>query len=270
MEWPRPRCGAKETILRLLIRIIRGSPKKSMQTRLIIHQEAESTQDLVKAMALGGEPEGVGVMALKQTRGRGRSGHTWISPAGKNLALSLLLRPRIPPDEIPLLGLMTAVAVAETVEARGISRAELKWPNDVLVSGKKIAGILPEAGMIGRSVSYVVIGVGLNVNSEISDFPPDLQDSVTSLFICASNEWDLVDAAKELLKHMEHLYSRVHKEGPGFIPDLWSKRWAHLGRTFAYSGVTGVAYGISADGSLILKTQEGKFLRVTSGIMDPL
>jgi BirA family transcriptional regulator, biotin operon repressor / biotin---[acetyl-CoA-carboxylase] ligase len=241
-----------------------------MQTRLIMHQEAESTQDLAKAMALGGAPEGAAVMTLKQTSGRGRSGHTWISPAGKNLALSLLLRPRIPPDEIPLLGLMAAVAVAETVEAQGILGAELKWPNDVLVSGKKLAGILPEAGMIGNSVSYVIMGVGLNVNSEISDFPPELQDSVTSLFICASRRWDLVDTARELLKRMERLYNRVDGEGPGFIPDLWSKRWAHLGRTFAYNGVTGVGRGINPDGSLILKTDAGQLLRVTSGIMDPI
>jgi BirA family transcriptional regulator, biotin operon repressor / biotin---[acetyl-CoA-carboxylase] ligase len=241
-----------------------------METRLIIHQEAESTQDLVKAMALAGEPEGVAVMALKQTSGRGRSGHTWISPAGKNLALSFLLRPRIPPDEIPLLGLMAAIAVSETVEPQGISRAELKWPNDVIVAGKKLAGILPEAGMIGNSVSYVIIGVGLNVNSEISDFPPDLQDSVTSLFICASRQWNLMDTAKELLKRMDHLYNRAHEEGPGFIPDLWSKRWAHLGRTFTYNGVIGVGHGISADGSLILRTHEDQLLRVTSGIMDPI
>ena len=101
--------------------------EQTMQTRLIIHQEAESTQDLLKAMALSDKPEGVAVMALKQTSGRGRSGHTWISPAGKNLAISLLLRPRIPPDEIPLLGLMAAIAVAETVEAKGIftSRTEM-------------------------------------------------------------------------------------------------------------------------------------------------
>ena len=241
-----------------------------MEDRLIIHQEAESTQDLAKAMALGGEPEGSAVMVLKQTSGRGRSGHTWISPAGKNLALSLLLRPRIPPDEIPLLGLMAAIAVAETVEAQGISRAELKWPNDVLVSGKKVAGILPEAGMIGGSVSYVIIGVGLNVNSEMSDFPPDLRGSVTSLFINTAKQWDLVDTAKKLLKHMDHLYNQVQREGPRFIPALWSARWAHLGRTFAYNGVTGVGQGISADGCLILKTHEEQLLRVNSGIMDPI
>jgi BirA family biotin operon repressor/biotin-[acetyl-CoA-carboxylase] ligase len=241
-----------------------------MQTRLIIHQEAESTQDLVKAMALAGEPEGVAVMALKQTGGRGRLGRTWISPAGKNLAISLLLRPRIPSNEIPLLGLMAAVAVAETVEAQGIPRAELKWPNDVLVYKRKLAGILPEAGMVGASVSYVIMGVGLNVNSEISDFPPDLQESVTSLYMCTLRQWDLTDAAKEFLKRMENLYHRVRSEGPGFIPDLWSQRWAHLGRTFAYGDALGTGQGIGSDGSLILKTHEGQLLRVTSGAMDPI
>jgi BirA family biotin operon repressor/biotin-[acetyl-CoA-carboxylase] ligase len=241
-----------------------------METRLIIHQEAESTQDLAKAMALRGEPEGAAVMALKQTGGRGRLGHTWISPAGKNLALSLLLRPRIPPDEIPLLGLMAAIAVAETVEGQGISRVELKWPNDVLVSGKKMAGILPEASVIGGSVSYVIMGVGLNVNSEISDFPPELQGSVTSLLICTSRQWDLVNTAKELLDHMKKLYDRVHSEGSRFIPRLWSERWAHLGRTFTCNGVAGIGHGISEDGSLALRTREGQIIYVTSGMMDPI
>ena len=171
---------------------------------------------------------------------------------------------------MPLLGLMAAIAVAETVETRGISRAELKWPNDVLVSGKKLAGILPEAGMMGDSVKYVIIGIGLNVNSEINDFPPELHRSVTSLFMCTSRQWDLVDIAKELLKHMEDLYKRVHSEGPGFIPTLWSDRWAHPGRSFAYDGAMGVAQGISSDGSLILKTDNEQVVHVTSGMMDPI
>jgi biotin-(acetyl-CoA carboxylase) ligase len=93
---------------------------------------------------------------------------------------------------------------------------------------------------------------------------------VTSLFICSSRQWDLTHTAEELLKSMEDLYNRVHGEGPGFIPELWSKRWAHLGRTFAYDGVTGAGHGIGSDGSLILKTHEGQLLRVTSGIMDPI
>jgi BirA family biotin operon repressor/biotin-[acetyl-CoA-carboxylase] ligase len=110
----------------------------------------------------------------------------------------------------------------------------------------------------------------LNVNSEASDFPPELRDSVTSLFMLTSGQWDLVETAKELLKRMEQLYNRVHGEGPAFVPDVWSKRWAHLGRKFAYNGVTGVGHGIGSDGSLILKTNEGQLVRVTSGIVDPI
>ncbi len=241
-----------------------------MQTRLTVYEEVESTQDAAKEMALSGGAEGFAVMAFRQTGGRGRSGHTWISPAGKNLALSLLLRPRIASNAMPLLSLMAAIAVANTVERLGIPRPELKWPNDVLVSGKKLAGILAEAGMMNDSFKYVVLGIGLNVNSEVNDFPPELHDSVTSLFMCTSRQWDLVDVAGELLKDMEDLYRRVHTEGPGFVPALWSNRWAHLGRTLAYNGAVGVGHGISSDGSLILKTDNEQVIHVTSGIVDPI
>jgi len=221
-------------------------------------------------MALSGEAEGVAIMAFKQTGGRGRSGRTWLSPAGKNLALSLLLRPRIASNAMPLLSLMAAVAVANTVERLGIAKPELKWPNDVLVSGKKLAGILAEAGLMNDSFKYVILGIGLNVNSEINDFPPELHYSVTSLFMCTSRQWDLVVIAEELLKDMEDLYKRVHIEGPRFVPELWSDRWAHLGRTLNYNGTVGLGQGISSDGSLILKTYNEQIIHVTSGIVDPI
>ena len=113
--------------------------------------------------------------------------------------------------------------------------------------------------------------MGLNVNSEINDFPPELHHSVTSLFMCTSRQWDLVDTAKELLKHMEDLYKRVHSEGPGFIPALWSDRWAHPGRSFRLQRCNGCrAQGISSDGSLILKTDDEQVVHVTSGMMDPI
>jgi len=241
-----------------------------MDHRLIIYQEAESTQDIAKVMALSGEPEGLAVMALNQTQGRGRSGRDWTSPPGKNLALSLILRPRIPAQELPLLGLLVGVAVAETVEAYGIPRAELRWPNDVLISGKKVAGILLEAGMLSNSARFVIVGVGLNVNSTASDFPPDLRESVTSLLMCTARQWDLEEAARKFLEHMETMYCRVYNEGPRFIPALWSARWAHQGRMLVSNGLIGVGQGINEDGSLILKTGEGQMQLVTSGIVEPI
>ncbi len=221
-------------------------------------------------MALSDGSDGLAVVALKQTSGRGRSGHSWISPAGKNLALSLVLRSTIPPEELPLLGLLAAVAVAETVEGAGVTEAQLKWPNDVLVEGRKIAGILPEAAVQGSMVKFVVIGLGLNVNAQAQDFPAELRDSVTSLIMCTAKESDVIKIAKEFLSCMRTLYARVQAEGCGFIPGLWASKWAHRGRTLVRDGVTGVAEGIDTDGALLLRTSDGRVLRVTSGMVEPL
>jgi BirA family biotin operon repressor/biotin-[acetyl-CoA-carboxylase] ligase len=241
-----------------------------VEDRLIIYPEAESTQDLAKAMALSDGADGLAVVALRQTRGRGRSGHSWISPAGKNLALSLVLRPTISPEELPLLGLLAAAAVAETVEWAGVTKAHLKWPNDVLVAGKKIAGILPEAAIQGRAVRFVVIGVGLNVNTRAQDFPAVLRETVTSLMMCTAKESDLIGIAKEFLRRMSVLYARVNAEGCGFVPALWASKWAHRGSTLIRDGVTGVGEGIDSDGALLLRTGDGRVLRVVSGMVEPL
>ena len=130
----------------------------------------------------------------------------------------MILRPSLAPEEAPLLGLMASIGVAETIEA-GIGRpAQLKWPNDVLVDGRKIAGILPEASLSNREISFVIIGIGLNVNAELVDFPPDLRDSVTSLRLCTGRQWDLEGAARDLLEGMELLYGRVKGKGAASFP----------------------------------------------------
>jgi BirA family transcriptional regulator, biotin operon repressor / biotin---[acetyl-CoA-carboxylase] ligase len=232
--------------------------------RLIIHQEAESTQDLARELAIRGEPEGLAVMALNQTKGRGTAGHSWVSPPGKNVALSMILRPRLVPEDAPLLGLMASIGVAENVEAAIGRPAQLKWPNDVLVDGRKIAGILPEASLNNREISFVIIGIGLNVNVELSDFPPDLSDSVTSLRLSAGRQWDLEDTARDLLEGMELLYERVKREGCGFIPRLWATRWAHRNARLDRNGLTCTAEGIDVDGALLIRSDSGELHRLTS------
>jgi len=220
-------------------------------------------------MADRGEPDGTAVMALNQTLGRGRAGHSWISPPGKNLALSVILRPRVAPREAPLLGLAAAVAVAETVERRGVPRAELKWPNDVLVKGKKIAGILSEASVGGDAIEYVIIGIGLNVNTVDNDFPPELRSSVTSLLTHTGGQSNLEEVARELLATLRHLYDRIHREGCGFVLALWDSRWAHRGAVLVHEGSSGIAQGIDADGSLLLRDSQGRFRRIASGDVEP-
>lgn len=233
--------------------------------RLIVHQEAESTQDLAKELAKRGEPEGLAVMALNQTGGRGASGHLWVSPPGKNLALSIIWRPGLAPEKAPLLGLMASIGVAETVEAIIARTAQLKWPNDVLVGGRKIAGILPEASLNNREIDFVIMGIGLNINAELSDFPPDLRDSVTSILLSGGKKCDVEEIARDLLGRMDPLYERVKREGCGFVPDLWAARWVHKDVQVTRNGVSYTATGVDADGALLIRADSGEPQRLTSG-----
>ena len=221
-------------------------------------------------MARNGEPEGLAVMALNQTRGRGSSGRSWITPAGKNLALSLLLRPSLSPSEAPLLGMLASIAVAQTVEVLEAPRTELKWPNDVLVNGRKLAGVLSEASMDETGLEFVIVGIGMNVNTTPDDFQSSLRIPMTSLFLCTGLIWDLEACARALLENLRLVYKRVQEEGCGFIPALWEARWGHRTLTMTRNGVTGVATGIDGDGALLLRTPEGTLERIVSGDADPI
>ncbi len=247
----------------------RQEEPEAMTGRLIIHREAESTQDLAKAMALSGEPEGTAVMALNQTRGRGRAGRSWITPIGKNVALSVILRPHLPPRDTVLLGFLASIAVAETVEETGVPEARLRWPNDVLVRDRKVAGILSEAVVSGGYVDFLVIGIGLNVNSRESDFPPDLRTPATSLLMCTGKESDLQDVAQRLLRNLGVHYDRVKSEGCGFVPGLWEMRWNDRGRMLVHEGVVGAGRGLDADGSLVLEQDNGSIVRIICGDVLP-
>jgi len=237
--------------------------------RLITVQEAVSTQDLARDMASRGEPEGTAVMALKQTRGRGRAGHAWVSPPGKNLALSVILRPRLRPAQAPLLGLIAGIAVAEIAEFMGVPRVLLKWPNDVLVDEKKIAGILSEASIRGDEVEFAIIGIGFNVNADLSDFPDDLAASVTSIKLSTGKEWELSDAANQILDRLGPLYDRMITEGCGFVRPLWESRWGHKGQVVNWEGIIGVARGILDDGSLVLRASDGRVHNICAGDVVP-
>jgi len=236
---------------------------------LIIIPEAGSTQDLATELALAGEPEGTAVMALRQTNGRGRSGREWTSPPGKNLALSIVLRPRVSMSEMPLLGLLASVAVAQTVETFGVRAAQLKWPNDVLVRGRKIAGILSEASTDGRSVRFLIMGIGLNVNAELSDFSPNFTIPATSLIVETGVKRNLAMVGRDLLDKIGALYDRTVQEGCKFIVPMWESRWAHRGRMLASAGIVGMAEGLDFDGALLLRTTQGSLTRVVSGEVSP-
>jgi BirA family biotin operon repressor/biotin-[acetyl-CoA-carboxylase] ligase len=236
-----------------------------MEARLIVKNHVESTQDEARKLALMGEQEGLAIMALDQGQGRGRLGRSWVSPPGKNLALSLILRPQVPPGDATLLGMLASTAVAETLEIFGLTGVRLKWPNDVLLDGRKVAGILSEARVNGSEIEFVIIGIGLNVNTASEDFPPELRQTVTSMAAFSGREWDLNEVAGLLLDRIAFLYDRVAREGCRFVVPQWETRWLHRGRALVRDDTKGIAEGLTEDGALLLRTEEGSLVRIDSG-----
>jgi len=192
-------------------------------TDLVCLAVTASTNRVAMEMAENGAPHGTVVVADAQTAGRGRMGRRWASPAGKNLYVSLLLRPPVPTVDAPRLALVAGVALADAVEAAGVP-ALLKWPNDLYCGERKAAGILAEMASEPGRVRHVVIGVGLNVNMEEADFPPDLRGTATSLRIRAGREFRRVDVLARLLDAFGARYGRFVRGGFASIRDEWDRR----------------------------------------------
>jgi len=144
-------------------------------------ETCSSTNDVAREMALRGAAEGTAVVADEQTAGRGTKGRSWHSPRGKGLYVSVILRPES--GDIPLLPLAAGLAAREAVERSNGLAARLRWPNDILWDEKKLGGILCESGFLGNRPEYVILGVGLNVDHELDDFPEDIRASAVSVFM---------------------------------------------------------------------------------------
>jgi len=206
----------------------------------------DSTNRVAMEMAENGAPHGTVVVADAQTAGRGRMGRRWESPPGKNLYVSLLLRPSVPTVDAPTLALVAGVALADAVEAMGIP-ASLKWPNDLYCGGRKAAGILAEMASDLGGVRHVVIGVGLNVNVSGDDFPPDLRGTATSLRICAGKAFRRVDVLARLLDAFGARYAEFLEGGFASLRDGWDRRDFLRGRRVLLRWHGGQGWG-TADG----------------------
>ena len=206
----------------------------------------DSTNRVAMEMAENGAPHGTVVVADAQTAGRGRMGRRWVSPAGKNLYVSLLLRPSVPTADAPRLALVAGVALADAVEAMGVP-ASLKWPNDLYCGGRKAAGILAEMASDPGGVRHVVIGVGLNVNMEEADFPPDLRDAATSLRIRAGRTFRRADVLARLLDAFGTRYAEFIGGGFSTLRDGWDRRDFLRGRRVLLRRQGGEGWG-TADG----------------------
>jgi BirA family biotin operon repressor/biotin-[acetyl-CoA-carboxylase] ligase len=177
-----------------------------------------STNTVLRAMAERGAPEGTVVVADEQTAGRGRFGRSWSSPAGAGFYGSFLLRPSVAGPRAQLLTLLAAVAAAEAIAGLGLAGVEIKWPNDVLVGGRKVCGILNETGLLGDEVDWVVIGIGVNLDDEA--IPPGIRQPATSL-ANAGVEATAAAVTDGLLVSLDGWYARFLAEGARPVLDRW-------------------------------------------------
>lgn len=219
----------------------------------------DSTNTFAKSIASANDAEGTIVIAESQSAGRGRQGRVWYSELGKNLTFSVIVRPRISLKFIGLISLYAGLAVVNTIRKTTPLLPECKWPNDVLVEGKKVCGILSEAVLSQGSVSYVIIGIGLNVNQ--AEFPPEIRLPVTSLFLSGRRNVDRVEVLCDLLQELETTYALLGEAQHPLLIERWSAQCTMFGKetTINQDGqlITGIARSIAEDGGLMLETNDG-------------
>lgn len=236
---------------------------------LICLNETDSTNLQAKAMAAQGAAEGTLVVAETQTCGRGRRGRTWFSPAGQSIYASIILRPPLVPAQAPQITLMTAVALAQTLSQAAGLDAKIKWPNDILVHGKKIAGILTEISTDMDAVDYVVVGLGINVNTPKKEMPNEIRKIATSMMSHKGRPFSRVTVLCALLKNFERCYDQLIDDG--FAPIM--AKWRHMSDIIGqavYVDVldkryTGIVAEVDDDGVLILEDAHGHRQRIFSG-----
>lgn len=250
--------------------LLRGLDTSVFGRKMEIHSSIGSTNARAKELALNGAPEGTVVIADEQVQGRGRLGRSWISPPGKGIWMSVVLRPRLFPQQASRITIMTAVAVANALKRSAQIEVGIKWPNDIVCGGKKLCGILNEVHAEPQVIHYAVVGIGLNVNFSQEDLPDGIKDLATSLKIEKDKEFCRVDIIRAILQEMEKSYlQRLNNDR---FTELLKEYEAHsviLGKRVRVIGIdselSGYAEGFGEDGSLILRLDDGRLETILAG-----
>lgn len=231
-------------------------------------ESTESTNTVARNLAIKGAKEGTIVIAEEQVAGRGRIQRGWFSPYTKGLWMSIILRPPFLPMEAPKCTLMAAVAITKAFHELGLTDARIKWPNDILVNGKKIVGILTEMQSSMEQIHFIIIGIGVNVSIKKDEFPEELQEIATSLAM----EGISVSRTKVLAtiaKYLEAQYLDVCENGFKKVLEDWRKLSMMLGKEVQVNEInnsyTGFADDIDCDGNLMVTLHDGSVKRVVAG-----
>jgi len=225
----------------------------------------DSTQSMLARLARAGAPDGTVVTARHQTGGRGRRGRAWWDAPGESLLLSVLLRPAVPAGHVSQLSLVAALAVTDALAGAGVM-GRIRWPNDVLVGGSKISGILPDAvcGTDGR-VEHAIVGIGINLDQR--SFPPELAGQATSLRLLTGRAHDPARVETAVLTALGVRYDAWLSGGFGALRDAWRSRSSTIGtRVGLPDGGDGVAVDVDGDGALLVDVGGGALTRVIAAI----
>lgn len=231
-----------------------------------------STQTIAHEEAQNDAEEGTLIVADEQTKGRGRITRHWHSNKNQGIWMSMVLRPEIEPQEAPQLTLLTATVLADVIRKYTKLEPQIKWPNDILIDGKKVAGILTEMQAEQDRIWYVIIGIGMNVNQDKEDIPNDILSRATSLKIEANKEWNLKDLIQEILRTFETTYEYYLNHGFSTIKENWEKYGFKIGKEIHIKTMKdewkAPFLGISDDGALLTVDNEGKETTLYSAEID--
>lgn len=232
--------------------------------KVIYYPRLPSTMDVAKRAALQGAAEGTVVVADEQTAGKGRIKRVWFSPSG-SISLSVILNPAV--SYLPYLTMLASLAVVHSIEAVTGLKPQIKWPNDILIGGKKVCGILAESDLRDNTVAYAILGIGINVNLGISDFP-EIPATATSLADALGKPVSRLDVIRCLLVEIDKLYLAL-PASIGTLYEEWRDRLMTLGRRVqVQSGenrLEGIAESAYRDGSLLLRHPDGSSTRIVAG-----
>lgn len=259
---------------RLTPALLRKNLKNDSFVSEIIHFESVgSTMPIAHREAQNGAPNGTVIVAEEQTEGRGRLARPWSSTAGKGIWMSVILKPDIPPHRAPQFTLIAAVSICRAIRETANVEVRIKWPNDLLIGGRKVTGILTELQAEPDRVHAIIIGIGINVNQEPGDFPEELADIATSIRSQTGQPVDRAALAAAVLRNIG-FYSRLYLE-EGFAPIkvLWEENSDTIGRkvnaVMMRETVTGTAIGITEDGVLEIRTEDGHIRGIYSADIEP-
>lgn len=249
--------------------MLRQRLKGSLFGKRIYHFfKTDSTNRVALELGHAGEPEGAVVLAEEQTAGRGRAGRTWQSDRAAGIYVTLLLRPKLSPVQAPLLTMMAGLSAQSAVQAVTGLAADLKWPNDLLLRGKKVGGILTEMHAEPSQVRFVIVGMGLNVNQE--KFPGELAATATSLRMETGKHESRLELLVRLLREFENDYNRFLREGPAGVTQKFEAvssyaRGKRVRVTTGTSSFAGVSAGLGPEGLLQVQRDDGQLVTVISG-----